>query len=286
MLTDTHCHLDFEVFDKDRSDIIKQCLAVGIERIIVPAVSSDKWEQTLKVCHEYNYQFSSSYPQLLIPALGLHPFFLSQHNPADIALLEEYCSRGELKAIGEIGLDYLSVKQQVIKQESINKQLNQQPIDLNKPLQQFYFEQQLALAKKYHLPVLIHARKSHQDVIQLLKKYSPLKGIIHAFNGSEVQAKQYIKLGFMLGFGGAFTNPKAKHLLLLVKNLPLSAMLLESDAPDMLPFFVAKNEKNKPNTPENIIGIFEHFVLLRTENSAETELQLEKNLQNIFSFRD
>jgi len=267
MFTDTHCHIDFDIFNKDRNDILPSCQAANIHRVIVPSVKSNRWENTLRVCNNN---------PMLTPALGLHPFFLSEHKKNDIALLEDYCKKGKLAVIGEIGLDYLILKQQAIDQK--NK-------DLNKSLQLFFFEEQLNLAKKYNLPVLIHARKSHQDIIQLLKKQTPLKGIIHAFNGSEEQAKQYIDIGFVLGFGGAFTNPKAKHLQHLVKNLPLSSMVLETDAPDMLPFFVAKNEKEQRNTPENIVGIFEHFVLLRIENSSEIELQLEKNSQKIFKFQ-
>jgi len=176
-----------------------------------------------------------------------------------LLLLESYCKKKELSAIGEIGLDYF-VKQ------------------LDKSQQLFYFEQQLHLANKYSLPVIIHARKSHQDILQLLKKYVPTKGIIHAFNGSEVQAKQYIELGFKLGFGGAFTNPRARHLRQLVAELPLTSMVLETDAPDMLPFF----DNLQRNSPENIIGIFKDFSSLRKEPLAQIEQQLEQNILEIF----
>jgi len=128
--------------------------------------------------------------------------------------------------------------------------------------------------------------QSHQDIIQLLKKHTPLNGIIHAFNGSEEQAKQYIELGFLLGFGGAFTYSKATHLQQLVRHLPLTAIVLETDAPDMMPYFSLNNTLEKRNTPENIIGIYEHFVLLRNESSSIIELQLEKNIQSIFNFTE
>ncbi len=262
MLTDTHCHIDFKIFDKDRDEILKRCQAEDIHRIVVPSVKSSTWSTTLKLCNEHS---------MLIPALGLHPFFLADHSESDLLLLESFCKKGELRAIGEIGLDFL------IKQ-------------LDKSQQLLYFQAQLLLAQKYSLPVLIHARKSHQDVIHLLKKHVPLKGIIHAFNGSDIQAKQYMDLGFALGFGGAFTNPGAKHLRYLVSSLPLSAMVLETDAPDMLPFF-AKNTNNSPgkkgnpqrNSPENMTGIFEQFVSLRTEQTIKIEQQLENNYHQLFA---
>jgi len=266
MLTDTHCHIDFDIFNKDRNNILRNCLSANIHRLIVPSVKSNSWANTLKICDESS---------MLTPALGLHPFFLSEHKKTDLVLLEDYCKKDKLSAIGEIGLDYL-----IIKKESIEYKDR----DSKKSLQLFFFEEQLLLAKRYNLPVLIHARKSHQDIIQLLKKHKPLKGIIHAFNGSEEQAKQYIELGFLLGFGGAFTNNNAKHLQQLVRVLPLNSMVLETDAPDMMPYFALNNRLDKRNSPENIIGIYEHFVLLRNENSSVIELQLENNIQKLFNF--
>jgi TatD DNase family protein len=257
VFTDTHCHIDFEIFDHDRNEILKHCQSESIHRIVVPSVKSSNWPGTLKLCSE---------KLMLVPALGLHPFFLSEHKENDLLLLERYCEKGKLRAIGEIGLDFYLK-------------------ELDKQKQLFYFKSQLLLAKKYHLPVLIHARKSHQDVIQLLKKQAPLKGIIHAFNGSEEQAKQYIDLGFVLGFGGAFTNPGAKKLRYLVSHLPLTSIVLETDAPDMLPFIAENNViggvNKKRNSPENIIPIFKELIKLRDETPAEIEQQLEKNSQKI-----
>ncbi|MFK5983981.1 MAG: TatD family hydrolase [Pseudomonadota bacterium] len=260
MFTDTHCHIDFEVFEKDRKQILQNCLKKNIQRIIVPSVRAVVWEKTLEVCRAK----SDSTP-VMLPALGLHPFFLAEHSEKDINLLEEYAKKTPLKAIGEIGLDFYLK-------------------DLNKDKQVFYFQQQLVIAHKYSLPVLIHARKSHQDIIQLLKKYRPLTGIIHAFNGSEVQAKEYIELGLKLGFGGAFTYPGAKKLRYLVSHLPLQAMLLETDSPDMLPCFIKKSATTPApaNSPESIIGIFNEFVSLREETSVEIESQLEKNILALF----
>lgn len=272
MFADTHCHIDFEVFDKDRIKILDNCYKKNIRRIIVPSVRALDWEKNISLCLSLNSQFSNVNSQFLTLGLGLHPYFLTEHSEKDLSLLEEYCKKGLINAIGEIGLDYFPVKQELK--------------NLDKKKQCFYFEKQLALAKKYSLPVLIHARKSHQDIIQLLKKYSPINGIIHAFNGSEVQAKQYLTLGFKLGFGGAFTNPRAKKLRHLVSQLPLEAMLLETDAPDMLPFFevkkARKNAADEYNSPENIIGIFKEFASLREENPALIEKQLEKNRLKIF----
>ncbi len=258
MLIDTHCHIDFECFDNKREQILAQCQLSNIKHIIVPSINSSGWEKTLNLCADTTDTTDSNKSPNLLACLGLHPIFLKEHSAADLIALEKYCEQEKICAIGEIGLDFFI--QTLIREEQL-----------------FYFESQLILAKKYHLPVLIHARKSHQDIIQLLRKYQPLKGIIHAFNGSEVQAQQYIELGFKLGFGGAFTYLRAKHLRRLVANLPLTSMVLETDAPDMLPAFATQ----KYNSPENLVGIFKEFVLLRSENKNEIENQLEQNVSQV-----
>jgi TatD DNase family protein len=190
MLSDSHCHIDFEVFDQDRTQILQNCLNKNIHKIIVPSVKSANWDKTISLCLKLSLELSLELnlelslernSQLLSPALGLHPFFLMEHCQSDIDLLKSYCEQGRVSIIGEIGLDYYKHPQQQ---------------RLDRDLQLFYFQEQLKLAQRYSLPVLIHARKSHHEIIQIIKKYStalkPIKGIIHAFNGSMEQAKEYI----------------------------------------------------------------------------------------------
>jgi TatD DNase family protein len=274
MLSDSHCHVDFEVFDKDRNQILQNCLNKNIHRIIVPSIKSSNWDKTVSLCSELNSELNSKFTihnsKLLYPALGLHPYFLSDHCENDIALLKSYCDQGKVSIIGEIGLDYYLK-------------------NLDRGNQLFYFQEQLKIAKKYSLTVLIHARKSHHEIIQNIKKFStihyPIKGIIHAFNGSMEQAKEYIKLGFKLGFGGAFTYPRAKHLRILASQLPLESIVLETDAPDMMPFFSDKSIEQKRNSPENISLIFNELTKLRDEMPEVIEKQLEKNM-DILGFSD
>jgi len=250
VLVDTHCHLDFEVFDADRVDILSACQKANITNIIIPSTTSEQWNKTLSICSEHHQ---------LLPALGLHPYFIAQHNLQDLCVLEQKATENRLVAIGEIGLDFYLPR-----------------LDRNK--QQQFFEAQLFLAKKLSLPVIIHARKAHQQVIESLRRIKPKYGIIHAFNGSLQQAHEYIKLDFKLGFGGAFTNPRAHKLRALVTQLPISSMVLETDAPDMTPNFAS----NKRNSPENLPQIFQSFISLRDEQADYLEQQLYKNSIDIF----
>jgi len=250
LFIDTHCHLDFEVFDRNRSRILSACQQLGISHLVVPSTTAGAWDKTLETCAE---------TKQLLPALGLHPYFLAQHLPGHIERLEQYSHQNKLAAIGEIGLDFFRP-------------------DLEPEKQQQLFVLQTQLAKKLDLPILIHARKSHDQILAVLRRVKPIGGIIHAFNGSLQQAKEYIKLSFKLGFGGAFTYPRAKKLRFLVANLPLSCMVLETDAPDMLPSFAA----TQPNSPENLVKIFDLLVTLREEDEELIKQQLYTNSVQVF----
>lgn len=220
-IIDTHCHIDNMMFTSDRKQILEHCHQLGISRIIVPAVCKSGWGNLLNLCQS---------TKGLYAALGLHPVFINDHSHDDIDALETRLNTHKVIAIGEIGLDYY------IK-------------DLKKDEQLFYFKQQLGLAEKYQLPVILHVRKAHEPVIQQLRNFDLHGGIVHAFSGSKEQAEQYIKLDFKLGFGGVLTYPAATKIRRVAREIPLSSIVLETDAPDMP---VASHEGER-NSPEFII---------------------------------
>lgn len=216
-LIDTHCHIDVEEFDADRAAVLARCRALGVTRLVVPAVLARTWPQLLDLCrHEPG----------LLPALGLHPVYLDQHTDADIDALAEWIARERPVAVGEIGLDYF--------------------VDaLDRERQQHLFEAQLTIARDAGLPVVLHARKAHDQVLATLKRIQVRGGIAHAFNGSLQQARQYIDLGFKLGFGGMLTYERSTKLRGLARALPLEALVLETDAPDMT-VAAHHGERNSP----------------------------------------
>jgi TatD DNase family protein len=248
-LIDSHCHLDFKQFDLDREKILTNCQQLGITDIVVPGVNAESWNKLLNICQQ---------SKMLHPALGLHPMFMEKHQPEHLAQLEHYSVKHPIIAIGEIGLDFYIV-------------------DHDKDSQIHLFTEQLKIAQHAQLPVILHVRKAHQQVISLLKQYPITGGIIHAFSGSLEQAHQYQQLGFLLGLGGAITHPRATRLRAMVSQLPLSSIVLETDAPDMPLHFM----KQQHNTPENIPVILDTLADLRCESKNEIACATTENCQRV-----
>ena len=216
-LTDSHCHLDVADFDADRQAVLQRARHNGVGSIVVPGIDAAGWERLWQLC--------CSEPGLY-PAFGLHPVFLHQHTQQDLSALQALLQRQPPVAVGEIGLDF-------------------HVAGLDRAAQQTLFEAQLAFARDAGLPVILHVRKSHDQVLTTLERVRVCGGICHAFNGSLQQASRYRDLGFMFGFGGMLTYERSTKLRALAKALPLESLVLETDAPDMT---VAQHhgERNRP----------------------------------------
>lgn len=220
MLIDSHCHLDVADFAADRDEVLARCVAGGVGAIIVPGVRMADFAGQRAVCGQ---------SVLLHAAYGLHPVYLDAHRAGDVAALGDWLQREKPLAVGEIGLDYFVAA-------------------LDRARQQRLFEQQLELAKACNLPVILHVRRAHDAVLATLRRYQlPRGGICHAYAGSLDQARHYVDLGFLLGFGGAATFDRANRLRAVLRSLPLEALALETDAPDIAPCFVAKGGRNSPD---------------------------------------
>ena len=251
-IIDTHCHLDVEIFDLDRDGIIERCHLAGITKIIIPAIESKTWPSLLNLCESR---------KSLYPALGLHPVFIEQHQENDLVKLEKLLEKSSPVAIGEIGLDFYLK-------------------DLNKEKQLRLFEQQLLIAKSHNLPVILHVRKAHDQVLQLLRKINVKGGFCHAFNGSMQQAEKYIALGFKLGFGGTLTYTNSTKIHALAKALPLESLVLETDAPDM----VVESRRGQRNSPEYIIESLNALASIRNESVEVIAQQTTQNVNNVINF--
>lgn len=250
MLIDTHCHLDNAVFDEDRISIIAQAKEVGVANIVVPAVGRHNFDNVISL--------QKTYPHAHY-ALGIHPMFIDQANDADLAILDQYLALHQPVAVGEIGLDYFVTKR-------------------NKARQIAFFIAQLKLAKQYELPVILHVRGAIDDVLKYLRQYKVVGGIAHAFNGSLQQAEQFMALGFKLGFGGAMTYSRALKLRSLAKSLPLSAIVLETDAPDMPPSWLPARGRN---TPIALFRIAQTLAEIRGVAVSEVAEMTTKNAKKV-----
>lgn len=251
-LIDSHCHLDATAFDADRKDVLARCAAAGIEAIVVPGVRLPDFPSLRAVC--------ASSP-LLHAAYGLHPLFLAHHQPEDLGALRNWLAREKPVAVGEIGLDWLDEDAERGKQQSL-------------------FEAQLALAQEFDLPVILHVRHAHDAVLATLRRFRLSRGgICHAYSGSLEQARQYIALGFLLGFGGAATRERANRLHRLLRELPPSALALETDAPDMPPAFLPRGTRN---SPEYLPRITEILATHAGRSAGELAQATRDNVSRLF----
>lgn len=254
-LIDTHCHLDVAEFADDYHLVRQRAAAAGVCELIVPAVDRAGWPRLLEVCRQESG---------CGPALGLHPLYLQRHGPGDVEELSRQIKAGEVVAIGEIGLDFW---------ERPNEMLRRRQLEL--------FEAQLRIARQAGLPVLIHARKAHDQVLAALRRlHFTCGGIVHAFSGSRQQARCYVDLGFAIGVGGTITYQRANRVRGVVTDLPLDALVLETDAPDIPP----AGHRNERNSPEFLPEILHCLARLRgqeprlvaatTSRTARTLLRL------------
>ena len=247
MWIDTHCHLDFIVSKEEQLSNIN---FAQLDYIICPSADQHSFEKLVRI-HEQNKK--------CVYALGYHPLYLNALPKNAVEELEKAIQKFNPIAVGEIGLDFYVA-------------------DYDKEQQITDFNQQLTLAQKYNLPVILHVRSAIDEVIKILKNYPHIKGIVHAFNGSRQQADQFIKKQFKLGFGGAMTYSRALNIQRLAKELPIESIVLETDAPDMNPSWLAKDLDNHPNQLPQIATF---FAQLRNISLEKLALQMKQNLQEV-----
>jgi TatD DNase family protein len=222
MLIDTHCHLDASEFSVDRDAVAARAAAAGVGMIVIPAVEYANFGAVLDCCRRYPG---------CAPALGMHPMYITKHRPEHLDHLRDAIKVHQPVAVGEIGLDFFVP-------------------DLDPATQEFYFVEQLKIAGEFDLPVLLHIRRANDQVLKQLRRYKVKGGIVHAFNGSRQQAEEFLKLNFKLGFGGAMTYTRALNLCRLAAELPLEAIVLETDAPDIPPLSAYKQRNSPEYLPE------------------------------------
>lgn len=250
-LIDSHCHIDFAEFDADRDQVLRRASDEGVRELIIPAVSADRWQQTIAVCMQHTNCHL---------ALGLHPVFIEDHQPQHLSELSVLVDQHSPIAIGEIGLDFFDQ-------------------NLDREKQRCYFDKQLIIAKRKQLPVIIHNRKAHDECIKLLMEHRLSGGIIHAFNGSLQQAHKYAELGFCLGFGGMLTYPRSSKLRRLAAEISIEHIVLETDSPDM----TVAQHRGQRNSPEYLPLVLTALAEIKNISAAEIAAQTSHNVRRIFA---
>lgn len=229
---DTHCHLDAAEFLPDTQAVRARATAQQVVHCVIPAVAIANFDAVRQIAHAQGDSY----------ALGIHPLYVAQAQDTDLATLDAHLLRyrddPRLVAVGEIGLDFFM------------------PALCVSPLrerQAYFYKAQLKLARKHDLPVILHVRRSADQLLKGLREVGRAQGgnifqwhgIAHAFNGSEQQANAFIALGFKLGFGGALTYTRALQLRRLAATLPLDVIVMETDAPDMPPHWLYKTAEQR-----------------------------------------
>lgn len=251
---DTHCHFDFPPFTGAEAESLHLAQQSGVRDIIVPAVTADRFHGILSLAKKF--------PQLYA-ALGLHPLYISQHTDDDLALLDTLLSQRDPRvvAVGEIGLD-LFMETPMFEQ------------------QQRLLKAQFALAKRETLPVILHSRRSHDQLAAMLRQAKlPATGVVHGFAGSLSQAQAFIRLGFAIGVGGTISYARAQKTRQVMAQLPLSSLLLETDAPDM----PLQGFQGQPNRPERAAAVFDVLCELRPESPEDIAAALLANTRRVFN---
>jgi TatD DNase family protein len=258
---DTHCHLDAPEFDADRDAVVARAVAAGVAMQVLPAVLASHFDSVRALAHRHG----------LVYALGIHPLFVAQADDDDLDRLADALARHRddprLVAVGEIGLDGFVPGLDWARQE------------------RFYLAQ-LKLARAAGLPVILHVRRSADALLKGLRRVPVAGGIAHAFNASRAQADVFVAMGFRLGFGGAMTFDRALQIRRLAAELPESALVLETDAPDIPPHWLYRTAAERAaggapsrNEPAELPRIAQTLAELRGWTLAQTAAITTANAQ-------
>jgi TatD DNase family protein len=225
MWIDSHCHLDAPEFDADRDEIVARAHAAGVAAIINLPGHIDHFAQAKLTREKYG----------CITGFGIHPMWVAgpggTSSREHIALLREWVEREKPDLVGEIGLDFFIP-------------------NFNQVEQEWFYAEQLKIARDFDLPVSLHVRRSQDHLLKHLRRIKVRGGFAHAFNGSAQQAAEFVKLGFCLGFGGTATFPQANQVRRLLRDVPIENIVVETDAPDIPPSFLGTMGSHERNSPE------------------------------------
>lgn len=252
MLTDTHIHLYAEEYDAVRDQLLKDAAAAGVDRFFLPNIDRESIPMMLRL--------EERYPESCFPMMGLHPCYVKENWESELALVEEWWSKRDFCAVGEIGIDLYWDKTFIEEQKEV-------------------FRRQILLANSHNRPIVIHCRQSFDEVVSVLRavpKTAP-QGIFHCFSGTVDHAREVIGMGFFLGIGGVVTYPKS-GLDVVVREIPLEHLLLETDAPYLSPV----PHRGKRNLPAYLRLVAEKVAEIKSTPLEEVARVTTENARRLF----
>ena len=251
MIFDTHAHYDDKQFDEDREQILNSLQEQGVGTVVDASATVESWEKVLELTEKYPFIYGM---------IGVHPDEVGDLNEENFARMEQLIQEEKIVAVGEIGLDYYWDKE-------------------SHEIQKEWFIRQLQSARKLNMPVNIHSRESAADTMQIMKEYaSGMKAIIHCYSYSKEMAEEYVKMGYLLGIGGVVTFKNAKKLKEVVKAVPLSNLVLETDCPYLAP----EPNRGKRNFSANLIYVAQTIAELKGTTTDEVIRVTEKNARAFY----
>lgn len=251
MIFDTHAHYDDKQFSEDRDQVLSSMQEQGVGTIVDASATVDSWERVLELTRRYPFVYGM---------IGVHPDEVGDLNEENFARMEQLLHEEKVVAVGEIGLDYYWDKEQ-------------------HEIQKEWFIRQLQLARKLNMPVNIHSREAAQDTMEIMKEYAAdMKSIIHCYSYSKEMAEEYVKMGYLLGIGGVVTFKNAKKLKEVVKAVPLSHIVLETDCPYLAP----EPNRGKRNASSNLIYVAQTIAELKGTTTEEVIAVTEENARKFY----
>lgn len=251
-MIDSHAHYDDERFDPDRDDVIRKAVEAGVTHIVNPGCDLESSRLAIELSERHKEVFA---------AVGVHPHEASSCGETTLADLEDLAKRKKVVAIGEIGLDY---------------HYDFSPREVQKE----WFSRQIALASKLRLPIIIHDRESHQDVLDIVKAFrgENITGVFHCFSGSVEMAREVLDLGFYIGIGGPVTFKNARRPAEVVRYAPMDRLLIETDCPYLAP----EPHRGKRNWSGYLTHVIEKISDIKGINGSEVERITAENARLLF----
>ncbi len=251
MIFDTHAHYDDGQFDEDREDVLLTMQAGGVGTIVDASATVNSWERVLELTQKYPFVYGM---------IGVHPDEVGDLNEDNFARMEQLLQKEKIVAVGEIGLDYYWDKE-------------------SRDLQEAWFVSQLELARKWNLPVNIHSREAAADTMQIMKEHARgIPAIIHCYSYSKEMAEEYVRMGYLIGVGGVVTFKNAKRLKEIVKEIPLSHIVLETDCPYLAP----EPNRGKRNSSLNLPYVAQAIAELKGITAEEVIRVTEENAKRFY----
>jgi len=253
MLFDSHAHLDDRRFDGDRKEVIKKIKDSGLSYVINAGADLPSTLHSIRLAHEYDFIYAS---------VGVHPHDAKSMDEETLSILEGLAKKPKVVAIGEIGLDY---------------HYDNSP----REVQRKWFREQLKLAKSLDMPIIIHDREAHGDILQIVKeeKWSSMRGVFHCFSGSLEMARECIKMGFYISIAGPITYKNARKTVEVVKELPLEKLLIETDSPYLTP----EPFRGRRNDPSYVRLVAEKIAEIKGISFEEVASETLKNAKALFN---